>query len=132
MCYPIIRLGKQTLHYNKNHKQLGLVIDSPKLNWRNHITYLIKEFQSRLDIMKTLSSPVWGASPKILRNFYISKEPNLTTVQYSMLATIKFLVNYQINGIKKLSNASHNTARDISRQRALWSGRINFRKGFKT
>ena len=42
------------------------------------------------------------------------------------------ILYYQMNGIKLLSKHTDNTVRDISCQRASWSGRVNFRNGFRT
>ena len=60
------------ISYKKNHTLLGLVFDSPKLEWREHINELKENCLKRLDIMKVFSSSVWGASAKILRMFYVS------------------------------------------------------------
>ena len=72
MSYPIIRMNKEVIHYKKVHKLLGLTIDSPKLTFKDHVAYLLKESQKRLDIMKSISSPSWGATPKTLKKFYVS------------------------------------------------------------
>ena len=69
---PIIRLNREVIKYRKVHKLLGLFYDSPKLNWKAHIDYLRVECLKRMDIMKTISSPTWGASSKVLRMFYIT------------------------------------------------------------
>ena len=43
-----------------------------QLKWKAHIEYLQVKCLKRLDIMTLLASPIWGASSKILRTFYIS------------------------------------------------------------
>ena len=70
--YPIVRIENRAIKYKKTHKVLGMVLDSPKLSWRDHLVYLVSDCQRRLDLMKILSSPVWGASLKILRQHYIA------------------------------------------------------------
>ena len=70
--YPILRLKGRTLVYKKDHKLLGMIFDSPKLTWKNHIEYLIRDCKKRLDVMKVLSSSVWGSTAKTLRMLYIT------------------------------------------------------------
>ena len=72
ISYPVIRMQGQILLYKSEHRLLGMILDSPKLNWREHVKYLIRDGRQRLDVMKSVSSPVWGASAKMLRTFYIA------------------------------------------------------------
>ena len=72
ITYPILKIKNIVLRYEKTHKLLGLNFDSPKLEWKAHVNYLVSECTRRLDIIKALSSSVWGASSKLLRIFYIS------------------------------------------------------------
>ena len=70
--YPVLRINNEIIKYKKCHKLLGIFYDSPHLKWKNHIDYLHVECTRRMDIMKAVASPNWGASSKILRVFYIS------------------------------------------------------------
>ena len=72
VSYPIIKMKNEVLTYKRTHTLLGLVFDSPKLTWKDHVQYLTKDCQRRIDLLKSIASPVWGASLKILRNFYIA------------------------------------------------------------
>ena len=69
---PVVKIKNFAIKYKRTHRVLGMILDSPKLVWRDHLIYLISDCQRRLDLMKILSSPVWGASLKILRQHYIS------------------------------------------------------------
>ena len=69
---PVIRMNNEVIKYKKVHKLLGLFYDSPLLNWKPHIDYLKVDCLKRIDIMKSIASPNWGASSKVLRTFYIS------------------------------------------------------------
>ena len=51
---------------------LGVTFDAPRLTFVDHIKELCLNIQKRLDIMKVMSSTVWGASQNILRQFYIA------------------------------------------------------------
>ena len=69
---PNLCLDNANIQYKVSHRVLGMILDSPKLTWKPHIQYLINDCQRRLDILKIISSPVWGASLKMLRMAYIS------------------------------------------------------------
>ena len=69
---PNLYLDNSLIDYKISHMVLGMSLDSPKLSWKSHIQYLISECQRRLNILKIISSPVWGASLKILRLAYIT------------------------------------------------------------
>ena len=67
-----LKINGMAITMEKEHRLLGMTIDMPHLNWRKHVNNIIFEGYRRINIMKTLSSTTWGASPKILRNLYIS------------------------------------------------------------
>ena len=69
---PIIRIGNTTVRYAKEFTLLGLVLDSPKLDWGKHIEYLVTNCEHRLNIMKALAAIRYGASARILRRVYIA------------------------------------------------------------
>jgi ribonuclease HI len=68
----IIRVKNQAIPQKKEQRLLGLILDAPNLTYKAHINYLIEDIRKRLAIMKVLSSISWGASKKVLRNFYIA------------------------------------------------------------
>ena len=72
VIHPLLKLKGTVIEYKEQHKLLGLILDSPLLSWKSHIESLISDCRRRLDIMKVLSSAVWGANALILRTFYIS------------------------------------------------------------
>lgn len=51
---------------------LGVIFDSPKLKFNEHVEYLKVEGNKRINIMRALSSTKWGASKKLLWRVYIS------------------------------------------------------------
>jgi ribonuclease HI len=53
----------------KEVKFLGVIFDS-KLNWSNHINYIVDKCKRRLNILKSVSSQTWGASKKTLLVIY--------------------------------------------------------------
>ena len=69
---PTVKINNRVILYKKEHTLLGLLLDSPYLNWGAHANYLKRDCMKRDDLMKTLSSSSWGASSQVLRNFYIS------------------------------------------------------------
>jgi ribonuclease HI len=68
----IIRVKKQVIPCKKEQRLLGLILDAPNLTYKAHVNYLTDDIRKRLAIMKVLSSISWGASKKVLRNFYIA------------------------------------------------------------
>jgi ribonuclease HI len=68
----IIRVKNQAIPCKKEQRLLGLILDAPNLTFKAHINYLTDNIRKRLSIMKVLSSISWGASKKVLRNFYIA------------------------------------------------------------
>ena len=70
--YPALRIKNRLLEYKKTCRVLGMIFESPKLSWLPHIEMLKRDCTKRIDIMKTLSSSVWGATSKVLRTFYIA------------------------------------------------------------
>jgi hypothetical protein len=60
MACPVVQLQGLVLEYKKEQKLLGMVLDSPLLTWEAHVVGLRRDCIKRIDIMKTLSSAVWG------------------------------------------------------------------------
>ena len=67
-----IKLKNKTIPLVKNKKLLGLIIDAPKMTFKDHIEALTINIKKRIDIMKSIASTKWGASTKILKLFYIT------------------------------------------------------------
>lgn len=67
---PILRFNNRVLHYERQHRLLGLIFDSPRLIWGPHISYLRINIFRRMDILKHIASPTWGANRRFLRSFY--------------------------------------------------------------
>ena len=67
-----LKINEVEIEKVSEHRLLGMIIDMPYLNWRKHVNNIIYEGYKRINIMKTLSSTTWGASPKILRTLYIA------------------------------------------------------------
>jgi len=69
---PSLKLGGQVIESVREQRLLGVIFDSPRLTWKAHVDHLVANCTRRINIMKTFSSPSWGASHPILRQFYIS------------------------------------------------------------
>ena len=69
---PIIRFKGSVIEYKKETKLLGMILDSPKLNWKPHINSLIIDCKRRINVLQGLSSPVWGSTARTLRMLYIA------------------------------------------------------------
>ena len=69
---PIIKMNNRKIEYVREYHLLGLRLDSPRLTFKSHIRYLIADGSRRLDLLKSIASTQWGASSKILKNFYIA------------------------------------------------------------
>jgi len=69
---PVLRYHHVPLRYVRCHKLLGLVFDAPRLQWGPHISMLCTDVLRRIDLLKHLASPNWGANSSFLRQFYRS------------------------------------------------------------
>lgn len=67
---PVLRFANRVLAYRRQHKLLGLIFDAPRLLWGPHLRDLCRNVVRRMDILKHLASPNWGANSKFLRQFY--------------------------------------------------------------
>jgi len=65
-----IRICNRAITLVTEQRVLGLLYDSPKLTFSNHIEYLKTECNKRVDIMRALSSSRWGSSRYLLRRVY--------------------------------------------------------------
>ena len=87
------------------HKLLGLYYDSPHLKWKAHTDYLIVDCMRRVDIMKAVSSPNFGASSKVLRQFYLAyirAKLNYGSVLYSSATSAS---KCNLEWLEKIQNA---------------------------
>lgn len=64
-----IKVNKQFIKMDNKVKFLGIIFDR-KLNWQNHIQYIIEKCQKRLNLMRALTGYHWGASKKSLLAIY--------------------------------------------------------------
>ena len=69
---PTLSLCGEQIQYSKEHKLLGVTLDSPKLTWGAQVRSLHADCLRRVNIMKSLSSINYGACFKNLRLFYIA------------------------------------------------------------
>ena len=69
---PVIKMNHSPLKFVNSKKYLGIVFDSPKLSWRNHIEYLSSSSISRINIMRAITRFQWGADRNTLLTFYKS------------------------------------------------------------
>jgi len=51
---------------------LGVMFDAPRLTWKSQVEHLVANCTRRINIMKSFSSPTWGASYIVLRRFYVA------------------------------------------------------------
>ncbi len=68
---PLPYLNYQ-ISYCKTYKFLGLIFDSPRLTFKDHIEELILDCTKRMNILKCVSSHSWGADRMTLTKFYVS------------------------------------------------------------
>ena len=75
--YPIIRLERNPIKYLQEKTLLGIILDSPALTFRKHITKLKVDCTRRIDMMKVMASTKWGGmqqdSQVILFGLYTNK-----------------------------------------------------------
>ena len=69
---PSLRLCDQEIEPVRNQRLLGVMFDAPRLTWKSHIEHLVANCTRRINILKSFSSPTWGASYIVLRRFYLS------------------------------------------------------------
>jgi ribonuclease HI len=67
---PVMRFDGRLINYKAQHKVLGMILDAPRLCWGPHITSLRCDIIRRMDLLKHMASPNWGASRCFLRKFY--------------------------------------------------------------
>ena len=72
LTYPLIRIKNKLIQYSDRQRLLGVVFDSPKLDWKPHIKELQTDCSHRINIMKAISSTTYGASYDVLRMFYVA------------------------------------------------------------
>jgi len=69
--YPSnITIDGQNLEYVSKFKFLGVVFDSPRLTWKDHINHLRVSCSSSISVMKSVSHNKWGADRKTLLKYY--------------------------------------------------------------
>ena len=69
---PSLNINNSPIEYVQTHRYLGMVLDSPKLSWNNHIEYLKYSSVQRVNVMRAISGYHWGADRKILSIIYKS------------------------------------------------------------
>lgn len=67
-----LRLNNTDIPYVDYFKFLGVTFDSPSLSWSNHINGLKSDCQSRISLLKSLTSNDWGSDRKTLIMLYKS------------------------------------------------------------
>lgn len=97
-----LKLNNQNIECVREHTLLGMRLDMPSLSWHNHVKYLITDCHRRLNLMKSISSSVWGASTSILRTFYIAYIR--AKLEYGSVLFAGAAVSYQ-NKLKVLQNS---------------------------
>ena len=133
VSYPIVRMQGQVLRYEKEHRLLGMILDSPKLNWREHVKYLIRDGRRRLDIMKCISSPVWGASAKLLKLFYTSyirSKLDYGSILYDSAGSILGKLEVIQNSAMRMITGARKTSPILSLQVETYLYSLPIRRGF--
>jgi|UniRef100_A0A2P2HYR2 ribonuclease HI len=67
-----IKINNRNISKVVNQKVLGIFLDSPSLNFTEHIKYLKDEGNKRVNILKAITTTKWGGKKKLLRRVYIS------------------------------------------------------------
>ena len=69
---PIIRLNNSQIQFVQSFRYLGMVLDSPRLSWKDHIQHLSTAAISGVNVMRALTGFHWGADRTILFRLYKS------------------------------------------------------------
>ena len=72
MSYISLGINNFLIKNTRVHKVLGVYLDSPKMNFNEHIQYLKTECNKRINILRSLTGVKWGSTKKLLRRVYIS------------------------------------------------------------
>lgn len=67
---PALNCNGTRIERVMEQRLLGVVLDAPRMTLVPHVRYTVADCNRRINIMKTLSSPKYGASHKILQQFY--------------------------------------------------------------
>ena len=67
----ILRINGMPVKVGNKAKFLGKVFDS-KLNWNDHVTYVVDKCKKRTNLMRAISGNSWGANKKTLLIVYRS------------------------------------------------------------
>ena len=67
-----IHIHNRNIDMVSKQKVLGVILDSPKLTFNEHIKYVKTKIEKRINVLRSLSATRWGASAKLLRRVYIS------------------------------------------------------------
>ena len=68
---PLIKIDKTSVQFVPKFKYLGMLLDKD-LSWKPHINNLKSACIPRLNILKSISNPHWGADRNILLKTYVS------------------------------------------------------------
>jgi hypothetical protein len=134
MACPNLKIRNQSIEYKRFHKLLGLYFDSLNLTWKYHIELLKFDCMRRIDIMKALSSAVWGSSIKILRQFYITyiraKLDYGSIVYCSASKTNLHKLETIQNSCMKLMLGTRNTTPILSLQAEAYLPSLSLHRGY--
>lgn len=100
---PILSYDSVAIESVKEQRLLGVILDAPLLTWKSHMTFLISNCTKRIGIMKSLSSPKFGASFEVLRRFYKSYIRSRITYCASSFCSAS---KSQLNRLNVLQNSS--------------------------
>jgi len=64
-----LKINDEYVKIDNRAKFLGLIFDS-KLNWNEHIDYVTKKCQKRINLMRALCGSKWGASKNCLMTYF--------------------------------------------------------------
>ena len=65
-----LQIYKNNIEWVESHKFLGIIIDR-KLNFNNHVEYILSRCNKRINLMKSLASVKHGVKAKILKTYYV-------------------------------------------------------------
>ena len=87
----------------REQRLLGIMFDAPRLTWRSQVDHLIVNCSRRLGIMKSFSSPTFGASYVVLRRFYIAY---IRAKLCYCCSSFALASKTQLNKLNRIQNAS--------------------------
>ena len=67
---PRLMINNEEVNFADESRYLGMILDSPVLNWKKHLQYIKANTIKRTNIIKAVSNTKWGADREMLMRIY--------------------------------------------------------------